>query len=144
MATATEKSQYPRAWIFDEDGAEVEGTYLGLGEGPTRGYGDRPFLTLDVDGEPRTVWLLWEALLNQVFDELERRPGNEFVEGETIIVKSLGKRTSGSGREYESFKAHSPDAPKPSGAGLLKRYRPGTEPAEEEEKTAEPADEIPF
>jgi len=145
MAT-TEKTQYPRAWIFDQDGDEVEGTYVALGEGPTRGYGPRPFVTLSVDGEERTVWLLWEALLNQVLGELERRPGNELEPGERVIIKSLGKRTSeSSGRAYEDFRAYFPDAPKPTGANLLQRYR-GT--ATEEQKpaeTLEPSDgDLPF
>jgi len=123
MAT-TEATQYPAAWIFDTDGEQVEGRYVALGEGPTRGYGNRPFVTLKVDGTERTVWLLWEALVNQVLGELERRPDNEFVPGETIIIRSLGKKTSeSSGRQYEDFRAFFPEAPKPSGADLLHKYR---------------------
>ena len=146
MATATAQG-YPAAWIFETDGDEVEGTYLGLGEGPTRGYGYRPFLTIEVAGTPRTVWLLWEALLNQVLGELERRPGNEFAPGETIIVKSLGKRTSeSSGRKYEDFRAYFPDAPKPSGSDLLHRYRgpSGPEIEQQAEQAPEPGDDLPF
>jgi hypothetical protein len=142
MATA-EKSRYPAAWIFDQDGELVEGTYVALGEGPTRGYGNRPFLTLNVDGTERTVWLLWEALVNQVLGELERRPDNEFAPGETIIIRSLGKRTSeSSGRKYEDFRAIYPEAPKPTGRDLLHKYRLNGE--LEAEKLAEPDDGVPF
>jgi hypothetical protein len=145
--STTTNTQYPKAWIFDQDGDEVEGSYVALGEGPTRGYGYRPFITLSVDGTERTVWLLWEALANQIMGELERRPGNEFVPGETIVVKSLGKKTSeSSGRKYEDFRAYFPDAPKPSGADLLHKYR-GPSGPEVEERAAEPAEpdnDLPF
>jgi hypothetical protein len=143
----TTKTDYPKAWIFDEDGDEVEGGYLGLGEGPTRGYGYAPFITLEVESEPRTVWMLWEALRNQILRELERRPGNEFEPGETIQIKRLGKKVSGNNRSYEDFKAFFPDAPKPTGRDMLAKYGREVEQQDEEKQAPSETDsdgDIPF
>ena len=69
--TVTE-SDFPRNWLFDEDGLEVEGRYVEITEGTTAN-GPCPIVVLNVDGERRSIWLFHAAVRNRFADEVARR-----------------------------------------------------------------------
>jgi hypothetical protein len=127
----------------------VAGTFVRFDEGPTRDYGMRVILVLDVDGRERSVWLAQTALFNKVRDELNRRTSKALDLGERVVVQRHEKTTSENGREYWPFTVSFPDRPEKSTTDLfglvdegLVRYEK-TEP-EEPEKKAGPDDDIPF
>jgi hypothetical protein len=134
---------FPRTWNFDEDGDTIAGTFVELGEAPTAGYGYKPILTLDVDGERRTVWVFHTSLSEKLRDELKRRKAREFTVGERIAIKRGERKTSEStGRPYIPYKVTFPDAPKRSAADILMSATLGEEvPATDED---EEEDGIPF
>jgi hypothetical protein len=129
----------PRTWDWREDGAHVSGRFVRFDEAPTRGYGYKPVLIVDVDGEHRTVWLFHEALLNQFREEVIRRGTGNLEDGERIDVFQVGDKVSEStGRTYTDYKAVFPDRPKRSGVDILgARDKPVEKPAEDD-------DSVPF
>jgi hypothetical protein len=133
---------YPRTWSFDDDGDTVEGTFVELGEAPTAGYGYKPVLTLDVDGESRSVWVFHTSLAEKLREELSRRKTRDFTVGERIVVHRGERKTSKStDRTYVPYRVTFPDGPKRTAADVL-----GGAVTEENEPevTAEEDDEIPF
>lgn len=114
---AIEKTAHPKSWVFDEDGAELEGRFLRIEEAPTRGYGYQPVVVLDVDGSERSVWLLWDALRGAFSEEVHRR--GELEPGERIHICRGEQKTSEAGRGYRDFKVRFPDAPRRSQAEIL-------------------------
>jgi hypothetical protein len=149
-AQATETLDYPAWWDWDsdEDGNTVAGTFVGMGKGFTV-HGERVFVTLEVNGAQRTIWLHWAALLNQFAREVHRRPDKRIHAGERVTVHRLDKRTSGNGYDYFDFKSEFPDGPEVSQADML--TIPGeptaADPAKAEAPTdagGSPDDDIPF
>lgn len=110
---------YPETWKFAEHGDLVAGTFVRFDEGPTRDYGLKVILVLDVDGVERSVWLSQTALFNKVKDELNRRTSNTLEPGERVIVQRHGKTTSENGRSYWPFAVSFPDRPEKSTADLF-------------------------
>jgi hypothetical protein len=107
----TDDQGYPPFWDWDADGDDVDGTFIRAGKGHTR-QGPRTFVTLNVGGEERTVWLLNQVLANIFSREAYNRPSKRIEPGERIKIKRLGKRESDiSGRTYVDYRADFPDAP---------------------------------
>lgn len=120
---STTETEPPKTWRFDKDGPVADGRYVRLGEGPTKGYGYKPLIVLNIDGVDRTVWLFHTASMGDVFEELQRRPGNELTVGERVVVENRGDAVSeSSGRTYKDLKVRFPEKPEPSGRDLLTRY----------------------
>jgi hypothetical protein len=111
-------TEYPASRKFAEDGATVAGNYIETTEATTD-YGNAPILVLEVDGEPRSVWVTHAALRNRIADELAKRPAGDFDTGETITVAQLGKRTGASGREYMAYDVAFGNARKRSAAEIF-------------------------
>jgi hypothetical protein len=144
MPDSINDTTYPRTWMFDEDGDTVEGSFLELGEAPTAGYGHKPIVNLDVDGEQRTVWFFHEALASKFNRELERRQALDFNPGERIRITRLGRRESEtSGRKYVDYAVQFLDAPKRSAADILGAVVSETA-GEEGGDKPEDDDDIPF
>lgn len=78
---------YAKAWIFDEDGDNVEGTFVGTTSGMTQNYGRQPIVIIEVDGIERSVWAMHRALQSQF---LEAKP----LAGDTIAIRRLPKKKS--------------------------------------------------
>jgi hypothetical protein len=109
----------PRNWRWDEDGDDVAGRFLGWSVGRTQNYGPKKILILDVDGEPRSVWLFATALENKLKDEVFARPNADLNPGERIVIRR-GQMVTGkvTGNEYRDFDVSFPDRP-PVTAGQL-------------------------
>jgi hypothetical protein len=110
--TAGARDDFPRAWRFDQDGATVEGTFVGWSKGHTE-QGAKTILLLQVGGETRGVWLLWTVLAAKLAREVAVRPGGDFEPGERITITRLGKveQKSDTGRRpYVNFAVSFPDA----------------------------------
>jgi hypothetical protein len=140
MKTNTERyesrfeSDFPKSWNWDEDGDTVEGTFVELGEAPTAGYGHKPILTLDVDGEHRTVWVFHTSLANKLSEELRRRKERDFVPGERILIRRGERKTSeATGRTYVPYRVQFPEGPKRTAADVLDSVSELTEEADEDE-----------
>jgi hypothetical protein len=113
-ATADQK-QYPRSWLFDEDGDVCAGTFVRFDRGPTKGYGKKTIAVLEVTGEERSVWLYQAALYGGFRDEIADRRGHELVAGERVVIERGGmKRNEDGSREYRDFTVYFPDRPQPS------------------------------
>ena len=142
-----ETSDYPAWWDWDDDGDVVAGTFVGMGKGFTA-HGERVYVTLAIGGVERTVWLHWSALLSQFSREVHRRPDKTIHAGERVIIRRLGERTSGNGRDYINFDSEFPDGPETSQADLLSMPgEPTREAVAADEPTAEsenPDGDIPF
>lgn len=143
-----EATGYPETWKFDEHGDLVAGAFVRFDEGPTRDYGLKVILVLDVDGTERSVWLSQTALFNKVKDELNRRTSKTLEPGERVIVQRHEKTTSENGRSYWPFAVSFPDRPEKSTAdlfgldqGLVKYEKEPTEPSASD---VDPDDGIPF
>jgi hypothetical protein len=138
---------YPRAWRFDEGGAEIAGSYVRIDRAHTSS-GACSVLVLDVDGEERGIFLFHEALRSRLAQELQRRGASDFERGEPIVVEQLGWRESAAGRRYRSYRVEFRAAPLPSAADLLSAPVASFEerPAVERGTTAAATDEdeIPF
>jgi len=118
VEAANRDETYPRTWSFDADGEEIEGTFLAFGEGPTAN-GLQPFVTLEVGGEQRTVWLFHSALSSKFRSELERRPEQDLNVGEPVIVRRREWKESAAGRRYRDYFVAFPEAPRRSAAEIL-------------------------
>jgi hypothetical protein len=135
-----DESDFPRNWRWDDDGDELEGTFLEFDEGPTA-YGDKPILVLEVDGEPRSVWLLETAIQSRFADEVAKRPARDLTVGERIQIRRGDIVTSGTGRDYRAFKVRFPDRPKRKASEILGKPT-GESPESDEEPNED--DDVPF
>ncbi len=120
-----EAPEYPSWWDWEEDGETVAGTFIRIDRGYTA-MGERPFVVLDVNGAPRTVWLHWEALRNQFVREVQRRPDRAIHTGERVTIWNLGTRKSSNDRTYVDFRTDFPDAPEASQVDILGVAAPAT------------------
>jgi hypothetical protein len=130
------ETAYPETWKFGDHGDLVAGTFVRFDEGPTRDYGMRVILVLDVDGRERSIWLSQTALFNKVRDELNRRASKALDPGERVVVQRHEKTTSENGREYWPFVVSFPDRPEKSTTdlfgldeGIVRYDKEPTEPA---------------
>ncbi len=103
---------YPETWKFAEHGDLVAGTFVRFDEGPTRDYGMRVILVLDVDGAERSIWLSQTALFNKVRDELNRRTSKTLEPGERVVIQRHEKTTSENGRSVLAVRCQ---LPRPAG-----------------------------
>lgn len=87
-------SAHPRSWNWNADGLVVSGAYVRLAEAPSA-YGPVPVLTLDVDGELRSVWLSQTALRREFVNELDRRKSGDFDPGERIRIERGAEKVRG-------------------------------------------------
>jgi hypothetical protein len=110
-----ESAEFPRAWLWDEDGETVSGTFVGFTQGQTRNFGRKVIALLDVDGERRSLWLNSTVLLGKFRDELQGRPDQRLGQGERITVSRLGKVASAEAMgPYWKFAVLFHDRPEPS------------------------------
>jgi hypothetical protein len=107
------EADYPAAWIWDDDGDELEGTFERAGKGYTAN-GEKPFVTLRVGEDLRTLWLLHDVLRNTFAREVHRRPDHEIKVGETVHAWRRERRESANGRSYVDYRVEFPDGPTPS------------------------------
>lgn len=125
MATPTvpdsaDETQYPAAWIFDEDGATVAGTFVKFDQGRTKEFGKKVIVVLEVAGVERSIWLSQMALFSKFRDELGSRPNNRLERGERVIVQRGSEKVEGkNGRRYWPFVVAFPDAPERSTSDLF-------------------------
>lgn len=139
-AASNSEPDYPRAWRWDADGEELDGTYVELDEGPTQ-FGPKGILVIDVGGELRSLWLLETALQSRLADEVARRSTRDLTAGERITIRRGDMVTSGTGRQYRGFKVRFPDRPKRSASEIL--GAPSTTSEETSDEPDQDAD-IPF
>jgi hypothetical protein len=136
--TQDQDSDFPRTWLFDEDGLRIAGSYVRMDEGPSE-YGRKAICVLNVDGADRSLWLAQEALVSKFSDELERRKEPDFTLGEQIVVeRGAEKKESANGRKYWPFRVSFPDAPRRSAREIL-----GARTEDEPDKSTTDED-IPF
>jgi hypothetical protein len=114
-----EATGYPETWKFGEHGDLVAGTFVRFDEGPTRDYGMKVILVLDVDGRERSIWLSQTALFNKVKNELNRRTSKTLEPGERVVVQRHEKTTSENGRSYWPFAVSFTDRPEKSTSELF-------------------------
>jgi hypothetical protein len=144
--TDDEATGYPETWKFAEHGDLVAGTFVRFDEGPTRDYGLRVILVLDVDGAERSIWLSQTALFNKVKDELNRRATKTLDPGERVVIQRHEKTTSENGRSYWPFVVSFPDRPEKSTTELfdLDKGPVAKQPTEPAPGDVDPDDDIPF
>jgi hypothetical protein len=115
----TDETGFPQAWIFGEDGDLVTGGFVRFDEGPTRDYGTKVILVLEVDGVERSVWLSVTALFSRVRGELNRRTSKTLDLGERVVIQRHEKKQSKNDREYWPFTIAFPDRPQKSTSDLF-------------------------
>jgi hypothetical protein len=115
-----ELSEHPEAWLWDEHGPVVSGTFVHFARGQTRDYGKKVIAVLDVGGEQRSIWLTATVLFGKFRDELLDRPGHRLEPGERITVKRLDKVESAEARgAYWNFAVLFHNSPQPSEGDLF-------------------------
>jgi hypothetical protein len=141
-----EEREHPESWFWDSDGDSVLGRFIRFDRAPTKDYGMKAILVLDVAGVPRSVWLTATVLFNRVRDEVASRPNRNLEPGEQVSIRRLGKTKGEGGRQgYWKFQVLFPDRPQ---ATTEEIFDLGTEQEEAAESTPPAAgsqgDEIPF
>jgi len=117
-------SEYPRAWLWDEDGDRFEGRFLGLATGHAPMSGETPILQAKLEtGEEVSVWLYGVALRGAFLREVKRRPAKRLDEGELIVIGRGQKRPSKTdpSRTVQPFTVKFPEAPPESMLEILER-----------------------
>lgn len=115
-----EQPSYPKSWDWEVDGPTAAGTFVRFDSGPTKGYGHKPIVVLEIDEEERSIWILETALFGRFRDELAQRPGRKLTAGERIVIRRGDmKKTQDGKRDYRASTAYFPDAPEPSAAELF-------------------------
>jgi hypothetical protein len=89
--TYDEAGEFPRAWVFDDDGPLVRGRFVKFDRGQTRDFGPKVIAVLEVEGAQRSIWLTTAVLYGKFRDELQQRPGHRLEPGERITIKRLEK-----------------------------------------------------
>jgi hypothetical protein len=113
--------EYPATWRWDEHGHTLEGLYVRMEEGATDGYGRKPIVILNVDGQERSVWLFDAALVSKFRDQLATRPAGDFDVGERVAIERGAEKVKSatSDRRYWPYKVRFPDAPQRSAGDIL-------------------------
>lgn len=137
-----DSSAFPAFWEWDNDGGDIDGTYVGFTEIPTKMYGAKPAVILHVGTEDRTVPLWDTALGNRFRDEVDRRPDGDLADGERVLIRRGDMVQGASGYKYRSYQVRFPDAPKRSAKEILGAKEAGAEPPADAEP--EPDSDIPF
>jgi len=128
-----EEPVYPTAWLWDEDGSTVAGTFVKFDEGRTKEYGKKVICVLLVNGVERSIWLSQLALFSKFRDELETRPGNRLEVGERVVVQRGAEKVEGANkRKYWPFTVAFPDAPERSTSDLFGGFNDHVKYAEQE------------
>jgi hypothetical protein len=141
---AETESDYPAYWDFEKDGRQVAGAYVAMGSGPTA-YGTKPFVTIDVAGTQRTVWLSTNILRDKFAEELKRRKARNFLLGEEIVItRAAEKKMSGNDRGYWPFTVVFLEGPELDAASLLGIDDDEMPAASEQPETGASDDDIPF
>jgi hypothetical protein len=140
-----DSTEFPKNWLFAEDGLELVGRYVASEEGPTAN-GPCPILILEIDDEHRSVWCFHTALRRRIAAELARRPSGDFKKGERIVIRQGETKESEGGRKYVSYFVRFPDAPKRVAKDIFTKDHIDEPPADYDEPTAgDPdRDDIPF
>lgn len=89
----------PESWKFQEDGPRVVGKLLNADSANTK-HGPVPILILQVEGKPRSVWLMHTAIRNKVKRAFEN---GSLQFGDYVGIQHLGKSVSNEGTEYENY-----------------------------------------
>ena len=120
-------TDYPRNWVFDEDGTTVEGRYVTLTAGFARGK-EIPILVLEVadpaDGqsEQRSVWLFHRALGSQIARELMKRTKGDFDIHEKITIARGEKKQSEANPDQSYYDTAFENAVAPNPRALLANF----------------------
>jgi hypothetical protein len=136
LAAARARLDQPRAetYRFTKAGDEIAGTVVRLDVADTE-YGPQRIVVIDPgDGNPRSVWLLHDALLSQM-KKLKPQPGD------VIAIRYLGRQQSSNGRSYHAYTVASdqdraqfqwdtPSAKPPAAAAAMSDPSGGEEPSE--------------
>jgi len=114
-------SDYPRSWYWGDDPDECIGKYVGISEGYRKTGEVVPIITLEVDGEPRAIWLFGIALRDQFLREIELRPSRDLDPGETVTIRRGEERQSAAhpDRHYRVFEVSFEHKRKPTAMELL-------------------------
>lgn len=155
-----QNGDYPKAWIFgpagevvgrkkDEDlvadGETVSGSFVRLTRASIELYGRRPpIIVLEIDGEPRSLWLTQTVLFNQFRDELADRPNQELEPGERITITRglLVQPEDRSKKPYQSYATTFHDSPALDTSVLFGLEREAAATAASSSEPVE--DDIPF
>jgi hypothetical protein len=138
-------SDYPRTWMWAEDGPVAEGNYVRADEGHTRDGTRVGILVLEIADEERALWTFEAAFRSKLADELRRRGERDFEAGERIRVeRGEEKRRSEQGFDYWPFSVEFGNArPRDAAAIFGDNARPEPEP-EPSLGTSRQDDDIPF
>jgi hypothetical protein len=132
--------EYPRAWLWDEDGDRFEGRFVGMTTGHAPMSGETPILQakLAETGEEVSVWLYGVALRGAFLREVKRRTSKRLEEGELIVIARGEKRPSKTdpSRTVQPFTVKFPEAPEQSMLDMLE--------GDEADAADEEDDGIPF
>lgn len=147
VANSTEsnsESGYPPAWRFGEEGDIVEAAFVRFTTGPTKDYGRKPIVVLNIDGAERSVWLLHDVLFQAFRRELQTRPSKTLEQDESISIRLLGKKQNEEKtRSYTDYRTTFHDSPEESTEsifGLDDEQEGGPEPSSESAQD----DGVPF
>ena len=140
-AVGGDDTDYPRSWIWDDDGDLCAGTFVRFDKGRTRDYGSKPIVVLNVEDEERSIWLLQTVLYEEFRRELEDRPTHDLIPGERVVIRRLEEKTGEAGRRYRPFRVLFPDRPATSTADL---FELGPKPPPSPTETDLDPDDIPF
>jgi hypothetical protein len=89
--------EFPEAWIPKEGPPTIVGQFRRLEEATTQ-FGTSKIVILETeDGVERAVWL-FHSVLRQEFARAKPKPG------ELVAVHHQGRKVSGSGQSYESYR----------------------------------------
>jgi hypothetical protein len=120
VAEPAAEREYPESWFWEKDGDHITGRFVRFDRAPTKDYGMKAILVLDVDGILRSVWLTATVLYNKVRDEVASRPNQNLEPGERISIKRLEKTEGeGSRQGYWKFQVLFPDRPEPTTSELF-------------------------
>jgi hypothetical protein len=127
-------SDFPQAWYWDEDGAEIVGRYCGFSEGYTKSGASVPIIELEVEGERRAVWAFHMALREKFLAEIKERPEKDLDPGELITIRRGEERESNAheGWRYREYDVTFEHKHKPSPLELLSESVPQP-PADDDE-----------
>ena len=105
MSESTSSTERPQSLIL-EAGEKYEGIFKALSRGHTREGDPVAIAQVEIDGVPRSIWLLQAALISQ-FKKCAPKVGERIV-----VSKAAEKRKSeASGRWYWPFEVTAPDRP---------------------------------
>ncbi len=138
-ASTDSTSEFPQAWLWDADGDIIEASFVRFDVGPTKLYGKKPIVVVNVGDEERAVWLTTTVLFESFKEELEQRENHTLEPGEKLTIRWLGKaEPKTGGPAYHRHKVVFHNSPGSSAEALF-GFGTQTKRLGESEEDAEPA-----